>query len=64
MVVSKIKFTRDYTQIIKGVALLFMMILHVVGNAPTLSDPIDVSQYPVFTFFIHHLNYALVSLRL
>lgn len=48
---SNLQFTRDYTQIIKGVAILFMIILHVGGSGGTYDVPIrTMAEYPVLNF--------------
>lgn len=51
MTTTNLQFTRDYTQIIKGIAILFMMILHVGGSGATYDVPIrTMSEYPVLGF--------------
>lgn len=51
MQTTNLQFTRDYTQIIKGVAILFMMILHVGGSGAIYDVPIrTMAEYPVLGF--------------
>lgn len=51
MPTTNLQFTRDYTQIIKGIAILFMMILHVGGRGATYDIPIRMmGEYPVLGF--------------
>ena len=46
-----LQFTRDHTQVIKGVAILFMMILHVGGSGATYDVPMrTMADYPVLGF--------------
>lgn len=53
-----LQFTRDYTQIIKGVAILFMMILHVGGSGATYDVPVrTMDAYPVLGFL--HTSFKL-----
>lgn len=48
---SCLRFTRDYTQIIKGIAILFMMILHVGGSGATYDVSIStMDAYPILGF--------------
>lgn len=48
---NSLQFTRDYTQIIKGIAILFMMILHVGGSGATYDVPVrTMDAYPVLGF--------------
>lgn len=48
---TSLQFTRDYTQIIKGIAILFMMILHVGGSGATYDVPVrTMDTYPVLGF--------------
>ena len=51
MQTTNLKFTRDYTQIIKGIAILFMIILHVGGSGATYDVPMrTMADYPVLGF--------------
>lgn len=51
MNIINLKFTRDYTQIIKGIAIIFMMILHVGGSGAAYDVPIcTMDAYPVLNF--------------
>lgn len=46
-----LQFTRDHTQIIKGIAILFMMILHVGGSGATYDVPMrTMADYPMLGF--------------
>ena len=46
-----LQFTRDHTQVIKGVAILFMMILHVGGSGATYDVPMrTMAEYPLLGF--------------
>lgn len=71
------EFTRDYTQIIKGIAILFMMILHVGGTSHgwltpmvTMEDlPIISTIHPsfklcvgIYTFLIGY-GYAFAKVK-
>ena len=48
---TNLQFTRDYTHIIKGIAILFMIILHVGGSGATYDVPMrTMSEYPVLSF--------------
>ncbi len=48
---TNLQFTRDYTQIIKGVAILFMIILHVGGSGATYDVPMrTMAAYPILGF--------------
>lgn len=48
---NNLQFTRDYTQIIKGIAILFMMILHVGGSGATYDVPIrTMAEFPVIGY--------------
>lgn len=47
-----LNFTRNHTQIIKGLALLFMMVLHAIGSGTsTASSSTFLADYPIFVFF-------------
>ena len=46
-----LQFTRDHTQVIKGVAILFMMILHVGGRGATYDVPMrTMAEFPLLGF--------------
>lgn len=46
---TSIQFTKEYTQIIKGIAILFMIFLHVGGNGGTYDVPMrTMAEYPIF----------------
>lgn len=50
MTTTNLQFTRDYTQIIKGIAILFMIILH-VGGSGTFDVPMrTMAEYPILGF--------------
>lgn len=51
MQIANLQFTRDYTQIIEGIAILLMIILHVGGSGATYDVPIrTMADYPVLGF--------------
>lgn len=48
---TNLQFTRDYTQSIKGIAILFMMILHMGGSGATYDVPMrTMAECPVLGF--------------
>lgn len=48
---ANLHFTRNYTQIIKGIAIIFMIILHVGGAGATYDVPIrTLASYPIIGF--------------
>lgn len=47
-------FGKDKTAIIKGIAILFMMILHCGGSGATYDVPIrTMDSYPILGFILH-----------
>lgn len=50
---TNLQFTRDYTQIIKGIAILFMIILHVGGSGATYDVPMRTMAEFLVLGFIH-----------
>lgn len=53
MTTTNLQFTRDYTQIIKGIAIFFMMILHVGGSGATYDVPIrTMAEYLILVFLL------------
>lgn len=48
-----LQFSRDHTQIIKGIAILFMIILHVGGSGATYDVPIrTMAEYLILVFLL------------
>lgn len=70
MNIINLKFTRDYTQIIKGIAIIFMMILHVGGSGAAYDVAFSYHLWYlpayvyvlVIAFFIDKYNLWKVSL--